>query len=136
MPTAIVHFEIHVADIARSQAFYERVFGWRVERWKATDYYGVWTGRSTYPDGSTVGIDGGLRLREGRSADHAGPPHAFVCTIETNDIDAVLEEVVAGRGAVLEAKHAVPGVGWQSTCADPDGNHFGLFHTDPSARSA
>jgi predicted enzyme related to lactoylglutathione lyase len=60
---AIVHFEIHVADVDRAQRFYSAVFDWKIEQYQGTEYYGVWTGRSKYPNGSVVGMDGGLRLR-------------------------------------------------------------------------
>ena len=39
MPT-IVHFEIPADDIERSRKFYTDLFGWKIEKWPATDLGG------------------------------------------------------------------------------------------------
>lgn len=133
MSAAIVHFEIHVADVDRAQRFYSAVFDWKIEKYQGTEYYGVWTGRSKYPNGSVVGMDGGLRLRTGEGPDHHAAVNSFLCTVEVESIDSVLETVERSAGVVLEPKHALPGVGWQAVCTDPDGNRFSLMQNDSQA---
>lgn len=133
MPAAIVHFEIHVTDVDRAQRFYNAVFDWKVERYQGTDYYGVWTGRSKYPNGSVVGMDGGLRPRDGETPDNGAPVNSFLCTVEVENIDTVLAATERSGGVVLAPKQALPGMGWQAVCADPDGNRFSLMQNDSQA---
>ncbi len=133
MPAAIVHFEIHVSDIERAQKFYSQVFDWKIEKYQGTEYYGVWTGRSKYPNGSVVGMDGGLRLRDAQ-ADSSALVNAFLSTVEIEDIDQTLRNIESNGGTILEPKSAFPGVGWQAICTDPDGNRFSLMQNDTSAK--
>ena len=35
----VVHFEIPVNDIDRSIAFYEKIFGWKFQKWDGPDGY-------------------------------------------------------------------------------------------------
>jgi predicted enzyme related to lactoylglutathione lyase len=60
MSAVIVHFEIQVSDTKRTKHFYKAVFDWKVEKWEGTDFYSVWTGRSKYPNGSVVEMDGDI----------------------------------------------------------------------------
>jgi predicted enzyme related to lactoylglutathione lyase len=41
-------------------------------------------------------------------------------------IDAGVERVKAGGGAVLNGPHQVPGGSWIANCRDPQGAHFSL----------
>jgi predicted enzyme related to lactoylglutathione lyase len=93
MPAAIVHFEIQVSDTERAKRFYTDVFDWKVEKWEGTDFYGVWTGRSTYPNGSVVGMDGGLGVKEGENTASGLAVNAFLCTVEIDDLDTTLRKV-------------------------------------------
>lgn len=47
--------------------------------------------------------------------------------------DATLGRVVAAGGSVVEAKVAIPAVGWSATCAEPGGLKFGLIQADAGA---
>jgi uncharacterized protein len=116
MQTAIVHFEIHVADIERAKRFYTHVFDWKIELWEGTEYFGVWTGRSKYPNGSIVGMDGGLRKREGETPHENSPVNSFLCTIEITNIEQTLARIEEYHGKiwnpkvlfqVLDGKHSV-----------------------------
>ena len=56
----VVHFEIPADDPERAINFYEKVFGWRFEKWEGPiEYWLVKTGPEDQP-----GIDGGLTRRE------------------------------------------------------------------------
>ncbi|WP_197511100.1 VOC family protein [Tessaracoccus coleopterorum] len=51
-----IHFEIHVDDMSRAQAFYAEVFGWGFEdysEYTGQPYFGVVTGSDEAP-GSTA----------------------------------------------------------------------------------
>ena len=134
MPAAIVHFEIQVSDPEKAAKFYGHVFGWKVEKWEGTDFYGIWAGRSKYPNGSVVGLDGGLGTKEGATPDKGSALNAFLCTVEVDGIDDTLQKLETAGGIIVKPKYAFPHVGWMATCADPDGNQFSLIQNDPSAQ--
>lgn len=134
MPAAIVHFEIQVSDTERTKQFYKAVFDWKVEKWEGTDFYGVWTGRSKYPNGSLVGLDGGLGVKEGETPAKGSALNAFLCTVEIEHIDETLKKIETAGGTIVKPKHAFPHVGWMATCADPDGNQFALIKNDAEAK--
>lgn len=133
MPAAIVHFEIQVNDTERAQRFYKDVFDWKIEKWEGTDFYGVWTGRSKYPNGSVVGLDGGLGKKEGNTPASNAALNAFLCTVEVDNIDETLEKVEKAGGTIVKPKYSFPHVGWMATCTDSDGNQFSLIQNDTEA---
>ncbi len=134
MAGGVVHFEIHARDIARARAFYGDAFGWTFEEMGGPlDYWLIRTGRSQAPDGSPVGIDGGLLAKGGADGGEGASPNAFVCTIEVQDIDATLDQVLAAGAAVQMPKDLMPGVGWLCYLKDPEGNIFGVLQPERSA---
>src|SRR5256885_16948696 len=52
----VIHFEIPASDPERASAFYQKVFGWKIEKWPGPmEYWLVTTGAE-----GTPGINGGL----------------------------------------------------------------------------
>jgi predicted enzyme related to lactoylglutathione lyase len=121
-----VHFEIHATDPAAAKAFYETVFGWRIEQWGPNPYWTIATG-----DGP--GIDGGLLPRQGPRPAAGATVTSFVVTVQVPDLAAALGSVVAAGGRIAVDKAPVPTVGWLAYCADPDENLFGVLEPDPDA---
>lgn len=130
---AIVHFEIQVSDFGMAKKFYSQIFGWKIEKWEGTDFYGVWTGRSKYPNGSVVGLDGGLERKEKLTSQKETILNAFLCTIEIENIDDTLKKIKTHDGKIIKEKYAFPKVGWMALCTDPDGNQFSLIQNDITA---
>ena len=122
-----VHFEIHATDPERVVAFYEQVFGWKIERWGDQPYWLITTG-DTNP-----GIDGGLTPRQGPAPAADAPVSSFVNMIDVVDLDATLTAIDAAGGTVALDKHAVPGIGWLAYFKDPDNNLFGVMQPDEQA---
>lgn len=141
----VVHFEIHADDPLRAQAFYENVFGWKVEKWSpppgasadqaAAEYWLVMTGKqgSKLQGKENDGIDGAILRRQGQTPAHNNPVSAFVCTIEVDAIDDTCSLVVQNGGNVVVDKVPVPGIGWSCYCKDTEGNIFGLMQPDDQA---
>lgn len=121
-----VHFEIHAAEPGRAQAFYEKVFQWRFQRWGENPYWLVQTG-----DGP--GIDGGMVPRQGPEPAADAPVAAFPLTIETADLEGTLTAVRTAGGTVVVPRSALPGVGYTAYCKDTEGNIFGLMQNDETA---
>jgi|APFre7841882590_1041340.scaffolds.fasta_scaffold100167_1 predicted enzyme related to lactoylglutathione lyase len=119
----VVHFEIDAKKPEKAIAFYERVFGWKIEKWKGpVDYWLIKTGKEKEP-----GIDGGLSRR-------AEAEPSTVNTIDVPSVDKFAKKVEANGGKIVRPKMAVPGVGWMAYFKDPEGNLWGIIESDESAR--
>ncbi|NQS91290.1 MAG: VOC family protein [Chloroflexi bacterium] len=118
----VVHFEIPADDPERSISFYEKVFGWRFEKWDGpVEYWLIMTGPENEP-----GIDGGLARRNELDV-------GVENTIDVKNLDESLLSVEANGGKVIRPKMAVPGVGWMAYIKDTEGNIFGLMESDQEA---
>lgn len=119
----VVHFEIPADDPERAIAFYQKVFGWKFEKWEGPmEYWLITTGPAEEP-----GIDGGLGRR-------ASPESGVENTIDVESVEDCIASIEANGGKVIRPKGAVPGVGWLAYCEDTEGNRFGLMQNDPNAR--
>jgi predicted enzyme related to lactoylglutathione lyase len=118
----VVHFEIPADDPERAAGFYEKVFGWRIEKWEGPmDYWLVVTGES-----GTPGIDGGIAPRQ--------PGAVVTNTIDVPSVDDYVKRITDAGGEVVVPKMAVPGVGWLAYLKDTEGNLFGIMTSDMEAR--
>jgi predicted enzyme related to lactoylglutathione lyase len=118
----VVHFEIPADDPQRAIDFYEKVFGWRIEKWDGPmEYWLIMTGPEDQP-----GIDGGLAARQ-------DPDTGVENTIDVADLDQALDKVKSQGGEILRPKQIVPGVGHMAYIKDTEGNVFGLMESDPDA---
>jgi predicted enzyme related to lactoylglutathione lyase len=116
----VVHFELPTTDINKSKSFYEKVFGWKMEKFPGpTDYMLIDTG-----DPSTPGINGGL----GGAANEF---KATVNTVDVDDIDAILKLVVSQGGEIIMPKDVIPGVGFLAYIREPGGGVLGVIQALP-----
>ena len=119
----VVHFEIDAEKPERVMKFYEKVFDWKIEKWKGPiEYWLIMTGNEKEP-----GIDGGLSKRT------EGLP-STVNTIDVPSLDEYIKKVKSNGGIITRPKMAVPGVGWMAYFKDTEGNVFGMMQNDPSAK--
>jgi predicted enzyme related to lactoylglutathione lyase len=120
------YFDLTVSDLDAARRFFEAVLGWRFERFPMPyEYYRNQAGPEEEP-----GIDDGIgAVRDAPTAE--GRPLTQV-TMPVDDLDAVLKRVEESKGQIVEAKMAIPGIGWYATCAEPGGLKFGLIQVDPS----
>jgi len=119
----IVHFEINSDDPERAVKFYQKVFGWKIEKWNGpVDYWLVTTGPKDQP-----GINGGIMKR-------INPQASTYNTVDVPSVDEFTKKIVESGGKVVVPKMAVPGVGYMAYCADTEGNVFGIMQEDPEAR--
>ena len=117
-PGGVSYLRIPAADPGRAAAFYEGVFGWRVD---------VAREHASFEDGSghvighfvpdlPVAGEGGVR------------PYVFV-----DSVDETLEQVVAHGGEVVRPPYP-EGDLWVATFRDPAGNVIGVWQLAPRAR--
>lgn len=125
-----IHFEIHVDDMSRAQAFYAEVFGWGFEdysEYTGQPYFGVVTGSDEAP-----GINGGMMMRRAPLiADN--PVGSAVLTMGVESFDETAEAVLRNGGSVALPKYALPGMAWQGYFTDTEGNIFGIHQPDETA---
>ncbi|HEU5102611.1 MAG TPA: VOC family protein [Roseiflexaceae bacterium] len=118
----VVHFELAADDPERAIQFYEKVFGWQIQKWDGPqDYWLATTGER-----GTPGIDGAIMRRDPNMP-------AVVNTIDVASLDESLAKLTANGGTVVAPKMTIPGVGYMAYCQDTEGNTFGMMQADPAA---
>ena len=118
----VVHFEIHADDPERAVKFYTQAFGWKVEELTGPmEYWLVDTGPKSQP-----GINGAIMPRQDKLA--------TVNTIGVPSMGEAMKAVKAAGGKVLTPKMPILGIGWNAYCLDTEGNTFGIYEDDPSAK--
>jgi predicted enzyme related to lactoylglutathione lyase len=120
----VIHFEVPAEKPEELAAFYRRVFGWSIGKWKGpVDYWLISTGPEEKP-----GINGGIARKQDR------PAPGVLVTAEVDSVDACLREIHAAGGTIVVPKRAIPGVGYQAHLRDPEGNILGILENNPAAR--
>jgi len=119
----VEYFEVNADDVQRAIDFYQKVFEWKIRRWKEeSDYWLMTTGEK-----SEMGIDGAIQKRtdsEARVTNYIG----------VKDIGDLSKRIVKAGGKITLPKSAVPGVGWMVLFKDTEGNLLGAMQEDPDAR--
>ena len=118
----VVHFEIPASNPERASAFYQKVFGWKIEKWPGPmDYWMVTTGAE-----GTPGINGGLMPNTNVKT--------TTNTIGVESVDAAIAASTKAGGKLVMPKTPIPGVGHFAYCEDTEGNLFGVMQFDPNAK--
>ena len=124
----VIHFEIHADNPQRVIAFYQGMFGWHFQKWDGpVDYWMIVTGPS-----DQKGINGGLIKRQGTIDGTA--VIAYVCTVDTENLEAATAKATQLGGQVVVPKMPIPGIGWLAYVKDTEGNIFGMMQSDPNAK--
>ena len=126
----VIHFEIHAENPDRAITFYTGLFGWQFKKWEGPMPYWLIT---TGPD-SDPGINGGLVPRPGPSPTQGQAMSSYVCTVGTDNLDAVLKKLPNLGGKIALPKMPIPGVGWLAYGVDTEGNTFGMMQPDGNAK--
>jgi len=118
----VIHFEIPVNEPDRAAAFYQRVFGWKFDKWDGPmEYWMVNTGAEGAP-----GINGGMLKR--------GDVTVTTNTVGVDSVDASVAAVKKAGGKLITSKTPIPGVGYFAYCEDTEGNVFGVMQADANAK--
>lgn len=124
----VVHFEIHASHPEQLADFYRTIFDWDIQKWDGPwDYWLIGTGDPARP-----GIHGALVQRHGEAPPKGQPVNSFVCTVDVDDVDAVLAKALEQGATLALPKMQIPGVGWLVYVTDPDGNLLGMMQSEPS----
>ncbi|HMK30748.1 MAG TPA: VOC family protein [Terriglobales bacterium] len=116
MGKAVVHWELMSKDPAKVAAFYEKIFGWKVQHMPELNYRLVETG-------GEGGINGGILKPELPEPWPAG----VMLYIAVDDLGAYRKRVVAEGGKICVEEQEVPGMGSFTLFNDPEGRLMGLW---------
>ena len=118
----VIHFEIPASDPERASKFYQKVFGWKFDKWAGpTEYWMVTTGAE-----GTPGINGGLM----KNTDVKTTTN----TIGVDSVDGAVDAATKAGGKLIMPKTAILTVGYFAYCEDPEGNLFGVMQADKDAK--
>lgn len=122
----VAYFEIQAEDVRRAVGFYQHVFGWKFTKDEhiPVEYWRI----------ETEGAQGGLLKRPAKTPSPEHGTNAFVCSMQVEDFDATAKKILQNNGQVALEKFAVPGKCWQGYFIDTEGNTFGLFQVDETAK--
>jgi len=120
------YFEIQADDTGRAIDLYKGLFGWKFEQvfGLPVEYWRIETG----------GARGGLLKRPAQPPPPECGTNAFVVSIEVENFDETAQKVVNLGGRIALPKFAVPDICWQGYFVDTEGNTFGLFQVDETAK--
>jgi uncharacterized protein len=111
---SIVWFEIPAHNPERAKSFYSNLFGWKINPFPGSgDYWHIDTG------GADDTPDGALKRRN---------------YVSVNSVDEYTDKIAKLGGKICMAKTAVPQMGYFAVCQDTEGNAFGIWESDPSAK--
>lgn len=119
----VIHFEIAAEDTERAVKFYQKVFGWKFDKYPGPMNY--WLVKAGEDD--ERGINGAITKKNNFVT-------ATTDTISVPSYEDAVKKIVEAGGKVLSPKTAVPKIGYMSYCKDTEGNVFGIMQTDPSAK--
>jgi len=110
VPNPFVHIEIRTRDMAKSKAFYQKVFDWQVREEQG---YGL--------------IDAGSPPGGGFFQAAPEVPLGVAVYVGVDSVDTAEQKVEAAGGRVVVRKTEVPGMGWFATFLDPEGNEMSVW---------
>lgn len=126
----VIHFDVHASDPQRAIKFYGDLFGWKFEKYDGPmEYWLIATGMADQP-----GINGGLVRRMGLPPAADAPVMGYPCTLDVTDVDKTVTAIEKAGGTIAFPKHAIPGLAWLAYAKDTEGNVFGIYQADPSAK--
>ena len=120
MPT-VQHFEIAVDEVQRAQEFYQKVFGWTMQKMtnavRPEEDYWIF---ETKDDDGNQGLSGGMMKRQ-------SPRQTVTNYISVSSIDEYSSKIHQSGGQVIIPKTILPDMGYIAICLDSENNMFGLF---------
>lgn len=114
MPNPIVHFEIMGKNGEKLQAFYARLFGWKIDANNPMNY-GLTLTRE-----KERGIDGGIGQTDEKM------PSYVTCYAQVDNLQAYLDKAVNLGGTEVVPVTELPNMVTYCLFKDPEGNVFGM----------
>ena len=117
MPNPFVHVELNSTDVAKSKAFYGKLFDWTLEDMPIgdLDYTMIKVGKGT----------GGGMMKQLIP----GAGSAWLAYVDVSDIKAATKKARDLGAQVMKDVSQVADMGWLSIIVDPTGAMLGLWQT-------
>lgn len=112
------YVEFYVPDHEETAAFYEAVFGWKLNE--------MYSGYLNVESGDEPGIDTGIARSEDGSV-------STVATLLVGDLDGAVAKVEEHGGTLTVPPFPIPGVGFGCYFTDINGMTVGMWQADASA---
>jgi len=114
MSNTLSHFAINAENCDRALKFYQEVFGWRFSPWGPPGFY--------------IGQVGDIHASIQKCQTDPFPTLIgnFECTIAVDDVDRVVDLIVANGGEVTMPKVTIPTVADIARVKDCEGNTFSV----------
>lgn len=114
MSHPIVHVEFSADDPQAAGRFYREIFDWQIQE---------------HPEMNYVSFSWGVENAGGgfNPVQEGYPAGTVLAYIQTEDINATLEEINQRGGETVEPPMPIPGVGQIAIFSDPTGNRIGLI---------
>jgi len=112
MPNPLIHWELMVADVARTKAFYQQVFDWKYEP-MGPEYTMIEPGGQ--PGGGLMQRPPGVEMS------------ALNSYFRVDDIDRTLRAAVEAGATVVVPRTEIPDVGWFAMFLDLDKIPIGIL---------
>jgi uncharacterized protein len=120
IPGKFVWFDLVTSDVAASQQFYGKVFGWKFQQLRGTlEHYAV-----IRNNGRAIG---GIFRPEGPPAGTAGA--RWLSIVSVANMDRAVAAMTAGGAQVLVAANVVEGFGTRALLRDSQGAIIGLLQS-------
>lgn len=113
-----VHIDIAADDPERATRFYEKVFGWTIQKLEGPTPY--WLVSTAAKPGEEGGIGAGVAKRE-------EPWQTVTPTIDVSSVDEYAQKIEAEGGTIIVPKTLIPGVGYLLTFKDTENNVFAIL---------
>lgn len=121
------HFAVYIDNMDRAKKFYSKLFGWEFNSYGPTDFLQIKTDKSENAE-----LIGALQSR--KYSPIKEKIIGFECSIEVNNIDAIIETVTKNGGKIVMQKTAIPYVGWLTKFLDTESNIVCAIQYDNSAK--
>jgi predicted enzyme related to lactoylglutathione lyase len=118
MGNPVVHWELMSRDPEKVSAFYEKLFGWKINVYGPMNYRIVETG-------GEPGINGGIAQLQCEEAN--APPPGTLFYIAVDDLAAYRDRIKGAGGQIHIEEQEVPEMGWFCLFSDPEGRMMGLW---------
>jgi uncharacterized protein len=124
MANPFVHVELNSTDVAKSKAFYGKLFDWKLE-----DIPNDAAGGSYTMIGVGDGTGGGMM-----KSPMPGAPSMWLAYVLVDDIEAATKKAKSLGAKVMKDVTEVMDMGWLSIIVDPTGAMLGLWKAKARAK--
>jgi len=108
----IIHYEIPVKDLKKSEEFYSKIFGWKTKV----------SGDENYQFVETENKEISIAFEKFEL-----PNNYPIVYIKVDSVEETIKNISKSGGKILVSKTKYKNMGFYAVVTDPEGNHIGLW---------